>query len=404
MSGRPTPILISTIAARDGGVPAMLRFAICALRRNGWDPHLAYYKPYSQSPELSVPLNALGRRKVASQAESGLCDTQATAIGAWFPELEFTHYQPRKHWRQLIDRFPAHLVISGTAIAGIGLARLGRRFVAWLATDLDGDRRDRVCRFPWYRRALDRGINARVLRAYEREVLRASHPLALSRHTERELNRVAGATVVRAVLPSPVDTVHFNPSAGSTVPRRIGFSGRLDDPRKNLSLLLDAMNQIASTDSDSELHLIGHRTGSPVEEWLAQRGLGGRVKLLPYVASDELPRLLAQLDVFVVPSHQEGLCISALEAMACGVPVVSTRCGGPEDFVANDQNGMLVDSDAQALASAIAAITADRPRRERLAMGARRTVETSYSVDRAESVLIQAMNENYPTLTRKLCA
>ena len=57
-------------------------------------------------------------------------------------------------------------------------------------------------------------------------------------------------------------------------------------------------------------------------------------------------------DLFVIPSHQEGLCISALEAMACGVPVVSTRCGGPEDFVLPDRTGLLVPHQAPALAAA----------------------------------------------------
>jgi glycosyltransferase involved in cell wall biosynthesis len=80
--------------------------------------------------------------------------------------------------------------------------------------------------------------------------------------------------------------------------------------------------------------------------------------------------VLQTLDLFVIPSHQEGLCIAALEAMACGVPVVSTRCGGPEDYVIDGVTGQLVARDPAAMAAAVAAIAADRDRRRRLAAGA----------------------------------
>ena len=54
--------------------------------------------------------------------------------------------------------------------------------------------------------------------------------------------------------------------------------------------------------------------------------------------------------MFVIPSHQEGLCIAALEAMACGCPVVSTRCGGPEEFVVEGRTGYLVPASPEAMA------------------------------------------------------
>src|SRR5689334_4076355 len=145
-------ILISTIAARDGGVPQMLRFALRVLRGSGWNPTLAYYEPYSQSPALSVPLFALGRRAPGSRREEGIDGTIAHAIGAWLPELEFTHYWPTRRWRELMAGFDAQMVVSGTALAGVPFARTDRPFVAWLATDFDGDRERRVASFPLARR------------------------------------------------------------------------------------------------------------------------------------------------------------------------------------------------------------------------------------------------------------
>lgn len=390
-------MLVTTIAARDGGVPTMLRFALPLLRRLGWDTHLAYYEPYSQSRALSVPLYALGRRKVGVRTDTGIDGTPATALGAWLPEFEFTHYRPTRHWRNLIESHEAHLVISGTAIAGDALASLGRPFVAWIATDLDGDRRDRVAGFPWYRKALDTALNRHVLRRIERRVLSRGRVLALSHYTRRSLNLLAGTEVVRDVLPSPVDTSVFTPDKSATVPGRIGFSGRLDDPRKNLTLLLDAFRNLLPTNPGAELYLIGYRPGAGVEALLQERGISEQTRLVPYVAQLELPKILNSLDVFVVPSHQEGLCLAALEAMACGIPVVSTRCGGPEEFVADGVTGYLTDSDAQTMSSVLKRILSNRSLRERLAQGAQSMVERRYSVPRAEVIMAEAIESAFAT-------
>jgi glycosyltransferase involved in cell wall biosynthesis len=393
-------LLVTTIAAREGGVPTMLRFALDVARRRGWAPHLAYYEPYSQSPELSVPAICLGRRRVGTRQESGIDQCPATALGAWLPELEFTHYLPTREWQQLIDGHDAHLVVSGTAIAATALAKLRRSFVAWIATDLDGDRADRVDGFHWSRRWLDALVNRHVLRRIEREVLRSGHVLALSEHTRGMLNSRAGASVVRDVLPCPVDTQLFAPRAGGVIPGRIGFSGRLDDPRKNLGLLLDAFQIIAARRPEARLHLIGHRPGSPVQGWVEQRGLADKVTLHPFLPRGALGELLATMDVYVVPSRQEGLCIAALEAMACGVPVVSTRCGGPSEFVLPGRTGELVDFEAPAMARAITRIIDDRGRRESQGREARQLILDRYSQAAAELILGRAMDQVFPQFIR----
>jgi len=66
---------------------------------------------------------------------------------------------------------------------------------------------------------------------------------------------------------------------------------------------------------------------------------------------DEIPRIYARCDVWLCASRREGFHLPALEAMACRCPVVSTRMGGPKDFIEEGANGFLVDvDDARALA------------------------------------------------------
>jgi glycosyltransferase involved in cell wall biosynthesis len=92
-------------------------------------------------------------------------------------------------------------------------------------------------------------------------------------------------------------------------------------------------------------------------------GLEGRVHFLGYV--DDPAEYLRNLDVFVLSSSTEGFSIATIQAMATGIPVVATRCGGPEEILSADEYGLLVPAaDADALASALIALI-DSPEKRR---------------------------------------
>ncbi|MBT8114541.1 MAG: glycosyltransferase family 4 protein, partial [Arenicella sp.] len=100
----------------------------------------------------------------------------------------------------------------------------------------------------------------------------------------------------------------------------------------------------------------------------------------PYVARWELPGKLSEIDIFIVPSFQEGLCIAALEAMSCGVPVVSTRCGGPENYIVDGENGLLCDHNPTSVSKAVVQLLLDSEKRKQLGECARQTVVERFSV------------------------
>jgi glycosyltransferase involved in cell wall biosynthesis len=180
------------------------------------------------------------------------------------------------------------------------------------------------------------------------------------------------------------------------MPWRIGFAGRYGDPRKNIELLLDSVELLHRQGAPVELHLAGEKDLTLLQPRLRQRGIEPLVRCHPPLEPGQLGQLLRSLDLFVIPSHQEGLCIAALEAMACGVPVVSTRCGGPEQFVLEGLTGQLVDADPQALAVAIAAIAADRPQRQRLARGAHQWVSDHASTTAARATFSRQLKATWP--------
>lgn len=398
MSGARKRALISTIEPVDGGVPTMTRCITALLEELGIEPVFAWYAPWSQHPELSVPLPAIasGRRPGAMACEA-YGHPHGHGLGCWLPELEFTHYLPRRSWRELIGSCTFHLSVTGNPLCATPYARLGLPFLAWVATPWEADRAERVATFSRPRRLLDRHINSPVLRRLERRVLRApqGRVMALSHYTAGALEQIAGRPM-DAVLLMPVDTNVYHPIPQATVPWRIGFTGRFGDPRKNIGLLLKSVRLLRDRGRPVELHLAGERDRELLRPHLESLGIAAQVHAHPPLQPPQLAALLQRLDLFVIPSHQEGLCIAALEAMACGVPVVSTRCGGPQDFVLPDRTGTLVEADPEAMATAISAIAADRGLRQRLSQGALAWVEEHASPAVARRVFRRQLAATWP--------
>ena len=118
----------------------------------------------------------------------------------------------------------------------------------------------------------------------------------------------------------------------------------------------------AMRDVPAELWVVGERLasdhGEDMEPYFAASGLGVRLRRLGY--RDDVPALLAAADIFVLPSHFEGLPMSVIEAMLCGLPVVATDIRGPREQVVADRTGLLVPPmQAAPLASALARLAAD---------------------------------------------
>jgi glycosyltransferase involved in cell wall biosynthesis len=141
--------------------------------------------------------------------------------------------------------------------------------------------------------------------------------------------------------------------------------------------------------------LIGGKPDQRLLRRIAELGVGEIVEFCGYVPREQLRDLLCTLDVFVVPSHQEGLCIAALEAMACGCPLISTRCGGPEEFVIDGETGFLVAFDPAEMAEAMVRITGNEVLRRRLSESALKLVRENYSRAKAESIFWAAFEAQF---------
>ena len=400
--------LISTIRPACGGVAAKLEWVIGELEALGITPVLAWYEPWSCSPELSVPFGALLQgRQPGQHQEASLGGHRGHGLGAWLPELEFTHFQPRDYWKKLVASCDLHLAVTGNPLCAARYSSLNVPFLAWIGSDWQGDRRDRVRQFPPARRLLDRSVNAPVLRRLERQVLRApkGHILTISEVTGRALAAIGGRPM-DGVLYRPSDPQLFFPAPERRVPWRLGFSGRYSDPRKQIDLLLAVVQRLVLQGRPVQLELTGEADGSFLLPRLQALGIADRVHCHPLLPAAQLAATLQSWDLFVIPSHQEGLCIAALEAMACGIPVVSTRCGGPEDFVIPGQTGALVEGEPAAMAAslvgamaeAITAICAQPERRQRLGLGAAAWIDRHASPAVARRRFRHHLHATFPAL------
>ena len=295
-----------------------------------------------------------------------------------------------------MDECDAYMVVSGNALAATPFHVAQRPYLGWIAADWGGDRRDRVRAVPWPRRGLDTCVNSPVIRRLERALLRSGRIVALSAHTARALDACARKHVTLAQLPVPIEIDLFAPKPSTRVPGRLGFAGRFNDPRKNIGLLLHAAAQLRRDRPDVHVVLMGDVPDAAVREIVRNCGMEGHVSFHAGLSRAQMCELVQTLDVFALSSHQEGLCIAALEALACGVPVVSTRCGGPEEFVIPGVSGELVDSTPAAMAHAAKRILQDGAYRESLAAGGRNLVEERYSPARASAVLREQLLLAFP--------
>lgn len=167
-------------------------------------------------------------------------------------------------------------------------------------------------------------------------------------------------------------------SAGSRSFALVGTVGRLEAV-KGLDVFLDAVRVLAGQRADVRAVIAGE--GRQAEHLRARieadPALARTVSLAGFVPG---PALMAQLDVYCLPSLSEGMNTSILEALALGVPVVATAVGGTVEVVEDGVTGRVVPpGDAAALAQALASTLDDLDAARRLATAGRARVERDFS-------------------------
>jgi glycosyltransferase involved in cell wall biosynthesis len=217
----------------------------------------------------------------------------------------------------------------------------------------------------------------------ERRVLRGAKVVYATSPASRDAIVAASGRRDIGILPIPVDVDRFTPAsdqvwAAAVAARRIVFVGRADDPRKNIGLLLDAARLLP----DVRVVLAGAPPTSA--------NLPSNVEALGRV--EDVAAVLRQGAMLVLPSLQEGFGIVAAEALACGLPVVSTPCGGPEVLVRSSGGGAVTDTfEPVELAGVINALLGSPTDLQVMRRQGRAFIEREHSPDAFRRALAEAL-------------
>jgi glycosyltransferase involved in cell wall biosynthesis len=219
----------------------------------------------------------------------------------------------------------------------------------------------------------------------------ANRAIAVSQAVKQDLTKhhICRASKV-TVIHHGVDLEDFDPARFSTHTSdllTVGCISRIS-PEKGIHYFLSAGAKISESLSNVRFELIGEAQG-PVEQGFLEENLRilekqkkrNLFRILGYRA--DIPLLLSQMDVVVIPSLSEGFGMVAIEAMAMGKPVVASAVGGISEIVEHGETGLLVEpANANALSKAILDLLHNPQLREKLGNNARRRVEKSFSFGR----------------------
>ncbi len=195
-----------------------------------------------------------------------------------------------------------------------------------------------------------------------------------------QLVELYGAEPQRIVIVAPgVDHAFFSPGAQAQARRAVGlaesdpvvlFAGRIQ-PLKGLTVAVDALDGVRTVGparlARSSLVVLGGPSGprgheelAAVQRRITARGLERAVRMLPPQRHEILSSYYRAADACVVPSHSESFGLVALEAAACGVPVVAAAVGGLTTLVDDGRTGYLVEGrDPADFARPLATLLAD---------------------------------------------
>jgi len=177
-----------------------------------------------------------------------------------------------------------------------------------------------------------------------------------------------------------VDATFFHPSHRSPAMRHRLSSGHPDDTilfyvgrlssEKQIGLIRPALDAMPG----ARLAIVGN---GPARDQLEATFAGSPTTFMGYLSGDDLAAAFASADIFVFPSAMETFGLVLIEAMAAGLPVVSSRVGGADDIVTPGESGYVFDvGDARGLIDGVRAIMAEPGRRDAMGQRARQFAET----------------------------
>ena len=219
---------------------------------------------------------------------------------------------------------------------------------------------------------------------------------ALSFKIEQELISIGFNKNKFCYIPNGIKKIEVgNNERGFNDPIKIIFIGRLCE-QKGIAYLFKAIAELNKKEIAIELTVVGN---GPLMQDLKELSyliqIANIVNFTGRVDQETVFSLLTEHDIFVLPSLFEGFGIVAIEAMAMGLPVVVTRCGGPEDFVDNSVGRIAEAGNAASLAQALQELLELSPEElHAMGMAAREKVRNNFDINMVADQYIQLFKQH----------
>jgi glycosyltransferase involved in cell wall biosynthesis len=328
-----------------GGVPTIARWLRDGLRSLGGytvDVHdLATSSRDAFSRRLRAPRSWVRSTLRGVSGDDGVIHWGANAV-----EIEPMRYRPRRELTRVLQSYDIIQIVAGGPALAAAVTRAGVPSVLQVASTVAWERqrlREQTGLTSLWRRGMTT-LTTRV----ERHALRKVEVVLVENSTMLDYVRSLGHKRVIKAFPG-VDTAIFSPpTVGWQREGHLLSVCRLDDPRKGLDRIIRAYSYMVEADeSVPRLVLAGRgRLPESVRTLIALLRIPSRVTVCSDVSDSALPDVYRGASVYLQSSYEEGLGMSVLEAMACGVPVVSTETAGTRETVVNGVTGWLIPQDS----------------------------------------------------------
>ncbi len=304
-----------------------------------------------------------------------------------FPFLGLSFYlSVRRCVNQLEKNFPFDLIHAHTVHPdGFAAAMLGRAYGRPTVITLHGGDVTLYLKRPLVRRM---GLWA---------LSQAGRVIAVSDALRTEVVDEHGGDARQiCVIPNGVDVTRFAPMAQAEARHRVALTNEVPrilyvggiERSKGIDYLLKAAGELRRHAQRSlEVVMVGDgKYQQPAKKLAMELGIDDAVAFVGKRPNTEVPLWINACDLLVLPSLSEGFGVVLIEAMACGKPVVATRCGGPEDIVTPETGILVPPGDYKALAEALQEVLSDQRRFD--AQQIRRQAVAKYAYDSIASSII----------------
>ncbi len=285
-----------------------------------------------------------------------------------FPEPFTFGFRASRHLRKRGGKYDIIHDNQSLSYGLLGICGSGFPMVATIHHPITVDRDTEIkAAGSWIRKLMVRRWYS-FLPMQKRVSRRLSHIITVSDCSRRDISREFAIPAHRfRIVPNGINTDFFYPLAGiKRADNQLLVTNSADTPLKGLRYLLEAAAAIRKG-REIRVVVVGEpKRNGAIERLVRELDLGHAVTFTGRIGNGEFARLYAEATIAIVPSLYEGFGMPAGEAMACGVPVISTS-GGALPEVVGDAGVLVPPADSEALRRAIVALLDDPQRQRRLA-------------------------------------